>query len=95
MADEDIGEAMRDLQVAQELDHVALDRTVEGRGRLVEDDQFRMQDHGPGNRDPLALPARELVREAVPPGGIEPHLLKGLRGATVALGARDRGLVHE
>ena len=67
-----------------------LDRAVERRGRLVEDDESRVQDHRPRDRDALALAARELVREAVPPGGVEPHLLKGLRGAPVALrGARS------
>ena len=95
VADEDIGEPVRRLQVAQELDDVLLDRAVERRGRLVEDDEPRVQDHRPRDRDALALAARELVREAIAPGGVEPHLLEGLRGAPVALPARDRRLVDE
>ena len=44
-----------------------------------------MQDHRARDGDALALPAREFVRKAVAPGGVEAHLLEGLGGAPVAL----------
>ena len=80
-----IGEAVRLLQVAQQVDDLLLHGAVERRGRLVEDDELRVQDHGAGDGDALALAAGEFMRIAVAPGRIEPHLLEGLRGAPVAL----------
>ncbi len=70
------------LQVAQQGDDLGLDRHVEGRGRLVEDDEARVERHGPGDGDALALAAGEFVRVAVHGGGVEPDI--GQRPATVA-----------
>ena len=61
------------------------------RGRLVEHDDLRIQDHGPGDGDALALAARELVRVAVAPAGSSRTSSRACDGAPVALGARDRG----
>ena len=41
VADEHVGEAVRLLQIAQELDDLLLHRAVERRGRLVENDELR------------------------------------------------------
>ena len=46
------------------------------RGRLVEDDELRLQDHGAGDGDALALAAGELVRVALGGGGVEADLLE-------------------
>ena len=42
---------------------------VEVSGRLVGEDEARPGDEGPRDRDPLALPAGELVRPVVRPVG--------------------------
>jgi hypothetical protein len=65
VADEEVGEAVANLQLAEEIDDLGLHRHVEGRRRLVEDDQLRAQDDGARDGDALALAARELVRVAV------------------------------
>ena len=95
VADEEIGEAVRLLQAAQELHDLLLHRAVERRSRLVEHHHLRLQDHRAGDRDPLPLAAGEFVRKAVAHRRVELHLLKRLDGAPVALGARQLRLMHE
>ena len=65
VADEQVGEAVPRLQLAQQVDDLRLHRHVERGGRLVEHDEARPQHHGAGDGDALALAARELVRIAV------------------------------
>ena len=68
------------LQLAQEREHAQLDGHVEAGGDLVGDHQVRTEGERPGDGDPLALPARELVRvsprrlpRAAPPGPAVPR----------------------
>ncbi len=65
MRDEQIGEAEPRLQIAQQVEDLRPDRHVERRYRLVEHDQPRRQCERAGDRDALALPAGEFVREEV------------------------------
>ena len=65
VADEEVGQAELVLQVLQQVDHLRLDRDVEGRDRLVADDELGVERQGPGDPDPLALAAGELVRIAI------------------------------
>ena len=65
MADEHVGQAILVLQMAEQLHHLHLHRPVERRGRLVQQDELRPQDHRAGNGNALALATRELVRIAV------------------------------
>ena len=51
------------LQVLQQLQDLGLDGDVEGRGRLVGDQEVRLVGERHGDHDPLALTAGELVRE--------------------------------
>ena len=78
VADEEIGEIVLCLQVAQQVDDLRLHAHVERRGRLVEHDEVRLQHHGAGNRDALALAAGEFVRIAEARLGIEPDLVQHL-----------------
>ena len=52
-------------EALEEVRELRLRRRVERRERLVEDDHRRIGGERAGDRDPLPLPARELVREAV------------------------------
>ena len=63
--DEEIGELELVLEVLEQVDDLRLDRDVQGRDRLVGNDQLRPQRERPGDADPLPLAAGELVREAV------------------------------
>ena len=53
------------LKIAQQVEHPGLDRDVERRHRLVEDQQFRIEGERPGDADPLLLAAREIGRIAI------------------------------
>src|SRR5262249_27598559 len=61
VADEQVGETVLDLQLAQKVDDLGLHRYIEGRGRLVEHQEFRLEHERAGDRDPLTLTARKLV----------------------------------
>ena len=85
VGDEQVGQAEVVLQVVEQVDDLGLDRDVESRDRLVEDDQLRLEREGAGDADPLALTARELVREAVDVLRREPDGVEQLAHAPVDL----------
>ena len=58
-------QAVAGLQVLEQVEHLGLHAHVEGRHRLVADDQLRVEHEGAGDADALALAARELVGPAV------------------------------
>jgi hypothetical protein len=60
--DEEISEAQPLLELHQQIDDLRLDRHVEGRDRLVADDEVWLERQRPGDADSLPLAARELVR---------------------------------
>src|SRR5690606_6416815 len=55
--DDEIGNAEALLQPLQQVEDLRADRNVEGRGRLVEHDNFRLGRQRARYRDALALPA--------------------------------------
>src|SRR5438445_77709 len=57
-------------------------------GRLVEDEEARLEHEGPSDRDPLPLAARELVRIAVAGLGVEPDLPEGPLDQCALFGGR-------
>ena len=65
MGDEQVGDPELLLEVLEQVEDLRLDRHVERGDRLVAHDQLGAQRNGPGDPDPLALAARELVRVAV------------------------------
>ena len=71
VGDEQIGEVLALLQVAQQVDDLRLDQHVERAGRLVEHDEARLQHHRARDRDALALAAGKFVRIAEPRFRIE------------------------
>src|SRR5918999_540115 len=73
-----IGELEVVLEVVEQVDNLGLNRHVEGRHRLVEHNQPRLQREGPRHPDALALAARELVRKPVHVLLLEPDLAKQL-----------------
>ena len=69
MRDKQVGQAELRLQVAQQVDHLGLDRHVESRNRLVAYQQARPQRKCPGDRHPtLSSSSSTLVsRDAALP----------------------------
>ena len=60
--DEKVGQAPAALQVFHDVEHLRLHRHVKRRGRLVAHQKLGLGGQRAGDRDALALPARELVR---------------------------------
>src|SRR3954463_694226 len=86
MAYEKICQPVPGLQVAQQVDDLGLYAHVERRGRLIEHDETRFQDKRAGNRDALALAAREFVWIAIAGGRLKSDLGERLVDRPVALG---------
>ncbi len=95
VADEDVGKVVVGLQLAQQVDHLSLHGPVECRGRFVEDNHTRLEDHRAGNRDALALTAGKFVRVAIARLGIEPDFGQGGDRAPVSIRLVQRRLVDE
>ena len=65
VGDEQHGHAHLALQLLQELEDLRLDGDVEGRRRLVGDQQVRLVGECHGDHDALTLSARQLMRKRV------------------------------
>ena len=65
MADEQVGEPEFVPQILKQADDLRLDRDIEGRDRLVTNDEVRPERQGPGDADALALTAAHFVGIAV------------------------------
>ena len=74
VGDEEIGEAVALLQVAQQVDDLCADRDIERADRFVQDEQLGAERDGACDVDALALAAGELVGIAAERGGIEANL---------------------
>jgi hypothetical protein len=78
------------LQVEQKVQHLRLDRLVEGRHGLVEDDEARLERERAGDVDALALTAGELVRVALGEAArLQPDPVQEVARAGDGLAARD------
>jgi hypothetical protein len=79
VGDEHQREVVAGLEVVEQVEDLRLHRHVEGGHRLVTDDQVGLHHQRPGDRDALALPARELVGPLVQGDvGVEAHRVEGL-----------------
>src|SRR2546430_1368751 len=85
MGNEQVGEAKAGLKVGQKLEDLGLDRHVKSGDRLVQHDQARLPSQRPGDPDPLALAAAELVGEARYGISRETHQLEQLLHPSAAL----------
>ena len=70
--DEDVRQTELLLQVLEQVDDAGLDRHVERRHRLVEDQQLGIERERASDADALTLAAGELVRIAVRVLGVQP-----------------------
>jgi hypothetical protein len=64
VAHQQVGQAALLAQIGQEVEDLRLDGDVERRGRLIQEENLRLEHQRAGDRDPLALTTRELVRIA-------------------------------
>ena len=85
VGDEQVGEVVVLLEILQQLQDLRLHRHVQGGYRLVGDDELRHQRQGAGDRDALALPARERVRIARHVDRVQAHHAQQLGHAVLHL----------
>ena len=69
--DEEIGEAVALLEIAEQVDDLCADGDIEGADGFVEDEELGAEGDGAGDVDALALAAGELVGIAAEGVGIE------------------------
>ena len=97
MRDEQVREAFLLPELEQQLDDLRADRHVEHGHRLVGDEEFRIEDEGPGDRNALPLSAAEFVRE--PEQEVsrwpEARIVEGLLDARLRLGAVAADPIHD
>ena len=86
VADQDEGHAARGLEIVEEVEDLGLHRHVEGRGRLVEEEEARAEEERAGDGDPLALSAGERVRVAAGELGRQADGGEGFRGSGARVG---------
>ena len=65
VADEEEGQALTVAQIHQQVEHLRLDRKIEGGDGLVGDDEPGPADEGAGDGDTLALATGELMGQAI------------------------------
>ena len=66
VADEQKRQVLLPFQILQQLHNLLLYRYIQGTGRLIADQEFRLDRQSPGNGRPLALAAADLM--GVAPG---------------------------
>ena len=75
VGDEHVGGVEFLLQIHEQVEHLCLNRYVEGGGRFVGHQHLGLQHHGARQGDPLALATREHVRVAMVMLRAQTHLL--------------------
>ena len=93
--DEEIRQVEPVLKAAQEVEDLCLDRDVDRRHGLVEDDQLRIESESACDADTLALPAGELARIGARMLGAQSHELEQLRHPRAPLLSRALTLVDD
>ena len=87
--DEDISQAQHTLDVGQQVQHLGLNRFVQGRDGFIQDQQARIDRDAAGDIDALALPPGHLVRVAVDEQvGIKPDKAQGFHALCGGLSRR-------
>ena len=81
-------------QVHEQVEHLRLDRHVEGSDRLVEDQEVRLHGERAGDGDALPLTAGKLVREAAAIARIEPDAAEHVRHVGIRVARLDDAVRH-
>src|SRR5258708_7553077 len=96
VADQDAAQPAPPAQLAQQVEDLGLNRHVERRGRLVEQEQTRFENEGAGDGDALTLAAGKLMRVAVEEIAAEADIVEHALDAPAAIvHVLDRQPLHE
>ena len=74
VTDENAGETVALAELGKKVENLGLDGNIEGRGRLIEQQDRRIEDKRPGNGDALTLAAGELMRITEPVDRQKAHI---------------------
>src|SRR5690554_4420290 len=77
VADKDVSKIVFELQLAEQIDNLALDGTIQRRSWFIEQNQAWFEYQCPGNGNALALPAGKFVRVTMPGFRIQSHIQHG------------------
>ena len=86
VGDEKVGQSEFCFQVGKEVQHLRLNRDIQGRDRFVENDDSGIGGKRAGDADPLGLTAGEFMRVAVEEFFAQVYAGKDVADAPVALG---------
>ena len=90
MGDEEHGKVLAVVDLLEEIEDLRSHGHVQSAGRLVRDDQFRVDHEGGTDTDTLALSAREFPGKTVGIGSVQPDQFQHLDGLFAAgLGRAD------
>src|SRR2546427_9644114 len=89
MGDKQLREAPLPLESDQSVEHLRLDRHIEGARRLVQDEQFRMHAEGARQRQSLTASSGKLVGILIEDPRGEAYQREELRHAGLQLRSRD------
>ena len=78
VGDHDQGQAPAPVQLADEISHQMEAARIEGRGRLVQEEDLWTPQEGPRNGDPLFFPAGDFHSVSIKKCLIQAHLVQGL-----------------
>ena len=73
VGNEQVGQTAAFLGIHQQIQHLGLDRHIQGRDGLIGNDKFRVHRQGAGNGNPLALTTGKLVAKATAPVRVDTH----------------------
>ena len=92
MADEQVREVERRLQIHEQIEHLSLDRYVERGNRFVADDELGLDRERARNADPCTLPAGKLMRIATHQRRVEPDFIEHQADIFDLLFRRDQSM---
>lgn len=78
VGDEEQGQPVVGDEVAEQVEYLGADGNIQGADRLIGEQHVGFHGQGAGDGDALALPAGELVREAVDGVGADSYLAEHL-----------------
>ena len=81
--DHEVGQIALPAQVRQQIEDLGLNRHVERRGRLIQQQDFGFRCQGAGDRHALPLPTRNLVGKAEADRGAKAHVFQQPRDPRV------------
>src|SRR5262245_65600780 len=95
MADDDVAELELVTEIEQQVENLRSKRNIERRGRLIGNDQLRLERDRPGDADALALAPAERMRVAPHGFGRKPDTFHEQRNPLLELASGGDAIVAQ